>query len=455
MKTIFIIIIYNFIPLASCAGICFYILRDSFVMRLRKILSYTAIFIFLYCLFLSFFATVDSDLTAYIITIMIYSAFLLGFWFLTRISSAGTGQILFVVLMVTGYSFFTRAIYWFVLPVIFGTGSLERYTYVDPLIKLCIEVFFTPFAAVFFSKFWKRVSPLKGLSWFRLSIIPAMFIVLYTVTSVYYLLFLDVEDIWLRCAGDTIISACSMVTYWQMSASLLNAAAAAGRTEEQRQLKYQLAVQADRMEEMAAHEDQMRRVRHDIRHHIRIVRDLLSLGKQTEAQNYLKGYEESIQNIAEPPLCMNDIADTICRRYRTLANSAGIRTSIEVNLEKEPGIASRDLSVLLGNLWENAVTAASAVKGPEKRISLSVWRRDGRLLFEMENTYSGRLREQDGNFASTKTTGDMGHGIGISSIRGIAEKYQGIAEFSYTENVFKVRVLLNMSILSALTHNKA
>ena len=111
-------------------------------------------------------------------------------------------------------------------------------------------------------------------------------------------------------------------------------------------------------------------------------------------------------------------------------------------LPKEPGIAGSDLAVILGNLWENAVTAALDAPEGRRLIRLRVQTEEVRVLIRMENSFSGPVYEENERFYSTKPGRNKAEGVGIASIRAVAERYGGIAGFTYTPDTFTSSVLL-------------
>ena len=61
------------------------------------------------------------------------------------------------------------------------------------------------------------------------------------------------------------------------------------------------------------------------------------------------------------------------------------------------------------------------------------------LLIEVENAFDGEIREKDGAFRSSKR---KGNGVGIQSVRHIAEKTGGASTFAYQDGRFSARVML-------------
>ena len=60
----------------------------------------------------------------------------------------------------------------------------------------------------------------------------------------------------------------------------------------------------------------------------------------------------------------------------------------------------------------------------------------------MENSYGGEIGVEEGRFLSTKPGRNNAEGIGIASVRAVAARYGGMADFTYTGDTFTASVLL-------------
>ena len=99
-----------------------------------------------------------------------------------------------------------------------------------------------------------------------------------------------------------------------------------------------------------------------------------------------------------------------------------------------------NLCLVLSNLLENALEASLRTAPARRRIKLTAYLHGSSLaLIQVENTYDGVIREKDGVFLSSKRKGD---GVGIQSVRHIAEKSGGVSTVTYQDGLFCVKVML-------------
>lgn len=105
-----------------------------------------------------------------------------------------------------------------------------------------------------------------------------------------------------------------------------------------------------------------------------------------------------------------------------------------------------DIYALFGNILDNAIEAASKISDPDKRqISLTVSDREGFLLIEAENFYSGEVTFEQGLPVTTKSERDF-HGFGTRSIQILTEKYGGDLQLTVEEGIFRLSIMLPIAM---------
>ena len=95
---------------------------------------------------------------------------------------------------------------------------------------------------------------------------------------------------------------------------------------------------------------------------------------------------------------------------------------------------------ILGNLFDNAITAAS--KCADGWIRANLQQQDSILTITIDNSHAEEIREKDGVFTSTKTDKSDIHGIGIKNVRKAVNNLRGQIDINYTESTFHVGILL-------------
>lgn len=441
METLITEYTISFIDCLMTMFFCLYIFKSSLHISFKRLLLIALLFAAFGCfLDLSFQQFLIALNYPYdISTPLLPLWFIAGYLCLRKVTNESRSQILFVLFLSFQVRQLGRCITYLIYDLFFPSMNFNSsYCYGDILGFGMPAIIFTPLIAMYSYKFCFKLKQLNFKEYVRLWLIPLFFILLYLVQSNLY-----PEDNYLLANGFRImIFICSFITYSQMTSAISYASQAAQESEYHTQLSHQLDLQKMRLEDMESHAEELKRIRHDRRQHVAVLRGLLKNNDVAKALTYLDDYEETMTASIQTPLCENFVADLLCRRYETLARQAGIKVEFNLLLPSDMGIISSDLAVMLGNLWENAVTAALDAKENNRFIELKAQFKDDILLIRMENGYSGNIYKESDTFLSTKPDRNKTAGLGIVSIQSVAAKYGGITDFTYTEDTFTASVLL-------------
>ena len=186
---------------------------------------------------------------------------------------------------------------------------------------------------------------------------------------------------------------------------------------------------------------QEKQQRHDFRHHTAALRRLLEKGETHAAAVYLDALIAPSAGESLPPVCQNETVNAVALHYLDMAVRSGVTDcSIRLEIPEDTGsVPAHALCVVVGNLLENAVAACAGADAPFIRMRGRL--ADGILTIVMDNRYASVSRMPEGGFLS----GKPGGGIGLLSVRSIAEKYGGGCRFEAEDTVFSSSVYLRLS----------
>ena len=204
-----------------------------------------------------------------------------------------------------------------------------------------------------------------------------------------------------------------------------------------------LTMQQQRYENLKAAIEEARQVRHDLRHQLGQLSALAEEGDLEKIKTYLSSAVSRIPNL-ELHFCENRAADSVVGYYCALAKRENIPYSVQLDLPECLPVDEINLCLVLSNLLENALEASLRTAPARRRIKLTAYLHGNSLaLIQIENTYDGVIREKGGVFQSSKRKGD---GVGLQSVRHIAEKSGGVSTVTYQDGLFCAKVMLRGSL---------
>lgn len=211
------------------------------------------------------------------------------------------------------------------------------------------------------------------------------------------------------------------------------------KTLELTEQNHQLTMQAVQYENLQEKITDARRAKHDVRHHIAVMKEYLNNGEYDSLGDYLNKYGQSLPDDSLVRFCENTAANAVLLYFAQQVKNCGTDYIAKTDIPKKIGISETDISVLLGNLIENALEACRSETGDDKKIIIRADTSGGSLCVTVDNTFTGSLRyDSNGGFISAKHGGS---GLGTRSVKSIAAKYGGICRFEAKNGMFYASIL--------------
>ena len=212
-----------------------------------------------------------------------------------------------------------------------------------------------------------------------------------------------------------------------------------GRLKEHTQL---LEMQMHQYRTLQDYMQQTKRLRHDFRHHLRLLSSLAGKGDLEGIRSHLAEYEIRMTENVPVNYCANGSLNALFAYYHGMAAQENIRTDMNISLPEPLTISELDLASLFGNLMENAIAGCRTLPERDRYFCLTteVCHQNG-LYVVATNSFDGIVRKGRDGYRSTKHSGK---GTGLASITAIAEKYHGSADFSNSDREFFADVAMKI-----------
>lgn len=182
------------------------------------------------------------------------------------------------------------------------------------------------------------------------------------------------------------------------------------------------------------------KLRHDIKNHFLTINSYLEENNIDEAQKLISSIIGAYQGKAEVVHTGFPAVDGLLNFKLRSASDLGIKINIKADLPSDFNFSLFDLTVIMGNLIDNALQAVSQVEN-DKFIDLRMKCSKGMLIIKVSNPYITAVKKERGKIVTTKADKDN-HGWGLRNVDEVLGKYNGTSKIDYDNGVFTVTVAL-------------
>ena len=181
-------------------------------------------------------------------------------------------------------------------------------------------------------------------------------------------------------------------------------------------------------------------VRHDLKNHMFSIRSLIEKDDREEALDYISSIMEDIGSRQDHAASGNTIIDSIINFKFQGVEHSRIKTMVDLSIPEELVIPSFDLTIILGNLLDNAIEAVLQVK-ENRFVDIKIKYDKGRLLIKVDNPFCGEITGENRKVLTSK--GNKGeHGLGLVSVKKVIQKYKGTIDLDYSGNIFSISIIM-------------
>lgn len=217
--------------------------------------------------------------------------------------------------------------------------------------------------------------------------------------------------------------------------------------------RFHLNLQNDRLQRQMDYQDanyektvhsfkEIKRIIHDTNKHMLVVAEYIERGRSEEAMEHIR---TSMNHIDHAYLRINTgnlVIDALLTNALNVGRANGIRIDTELRLRQpELPIERYDLSIVLGNMLDNAIEASKEVRQAEDRlIRIEIHSSESALLIRVRNRTERQVHE-----LRTRKAMPEDHGFGLTNIQRICEKYGGHMTIETEARTFDNMVMLPFS----------
>ncbi|MGN0316764.1 MAG: sensor histidine kinase [Lachnospira sp.] len=196
-------------------------------------------------------------------------------------------------------------------------------------------------------------------------------------------------------------------------------------------LRNQINKNKDYLDNVELLDKQLKSIKHDINIQLQVLADLLNSQKYEEAEMYLKSCGMRINRVRDyvntDNLLMNKVINSKIEYAKS--NNIVVTCGIHKNVKC---ISGNSLSIILGNMLDNAIEAELKENEDDREIDISSFWKGDSMILRVSNYVSQSVFNNNKDLITTKEDSDH-HGIGLKNIKYLIEESGGLLD-CYEEN---------------------
>lgn len=178
---------------------------------------------------------------------------------------------------------------------------------------------------------------------------------------------------------------------------------------------------------------------HDVKHHLLILREYVKEGNLEGIETYLDEIEDEYMYVPRKVWTGNGFLDFILNQKKSRAESKGITFDIDSETIPVWSLTDSEISVVFGNLLDNAIEASEKVDGADKSIHIFMKKRGNIVAVRIRNSIARAPVRINGKLISDKEQPRL-HGYGLKSVKRVLSKRGGYFDCHADDGEFWVNI---------------
>lgn len=184
----------------------------------------------------------------------------------------------------------------------------------------------------------------------------------------------------------------------------------------------------------------MRGWRHDFKNHLQVLKAITLEEDMKAVREYLDQLEASLKEIEPRVKTGNKMTDAILNSKISLAKSNDIEVTVDAHVPVALTTPETDLSIIIGNLLDNAIEANLRIPVEERFIRIYMDMKNTQLYLSVTNAAEPVKKKKLGGLFSSSKGRD--HGLGLIRIDEVVARNGGFIKRNSEAGAFATELLL-------------
>ena len=205
--------------------------------------------------------------------------------------------------------------------------------------------------------------------------------------------------------------------------------------EEQRLARQHYEMQEQYYRNVLKDREETRALWHDLKKHIIAMEALIGAGDSQNAKAEYDRFHQAFDELGNIVDVDNLTLNAIFHHNIKQAKTHNISVCLDAHVSPELSISAVDLSVIIGNTFDNAIEECAALAESNPKISVTIIQQNQMLFYEITNPCMQIPHKKAGKH----------RGYGLANVKRCVEKYNGSIENGVADGQYRVSIRLNCS----------
>lgn len=200
----------------------------------------------------------------------------------------------------------------------------------------------------------------------------------------------------------------------------------------------QISALKEKLQKVKEVEDKVRIQRHDLRHQLQAVVELVARGDRDAALEFLDTAQKRLDEQTVTHWCRPPVLDAVFSSYFYQAGHHDIPVEAKIALPDVLPVDEGELAIVVANALENAIHANLKLPPNRREIRCRMVGTPS-IMLELSNPCTGDLSFGNDGLPIAR---QEGHGLGVQSIAAFCRKNGAVFQFDLTDGWFRLRLVL-------------
>ncbi|MFV0425150.1 MAG: sensor histidine kinase [Bacilli bacterium] len=183
-------------------------------------------------------------------------------------------------------------------------------------------------------------------------------------------------------------------------------------------------------------EANLKALRHNFSNIFTVITGLLNLQEYSKLKEYINEINDDIYDAHKIVFLANKPLEILVNNKLNIAKQHNINFKTIISTHSITNFKNSDLCDIMGNIWDNAIDAATEEQGVKTIISIMNVQ-DGNYVITCENPYIIPPNRIGNKFISTK---GENRGFGTKNVNAIVKKYNGNLKYEFRDGICNVSI---------------